>query len=135
MLSRWRGYSAQLAIAIKIVQMHWGTPMIEGWLAHITENIRSEIGGEITYPLDLSYFISRSFPLSIIMLPLLRVTRVESWFQQQEIPFRFLCQDRSLCGCIIAVRGSGFIFADSSDPGDERRYTIAHEVAHFLLDY
>ena len=109
--------------------------MIEGWLARVTEHFWNQIGSEITYPLDLSYIISRSFPLSVIMLPQLRVTRVESWFQQQGIPFRFLCQDRSLCGCIIAVRGSGFIFADSSDPDDERRYTIAHEVAHFLLDY
>lgn len=87
--------------------------MIEGWLAYITEHFWSEIGSEIIYPLDLSYIISRSFPLSVIMLPLLRVTRVESWFQQQGIPFRFLCQDRSLCGCIIAMGGSGFIFADS----------------------
>ena len=109
--------------------------MIKGWLAHITENFWSEIGSEIIYPLDLSIIISRSFPLSVIMLPLLRVSRVESWFQKQGIPFNFLCQDRSLCGCIIAVRGFGFIFADSSDTDNERRYTIAHEVAHFLLDY
>src|SRR5437667_3833519 len=109
--------------------------MMEGWLVRVTENFWSEIGGEIKYPLDLSYIISRSFPLSVIALPQLRVARVESWFQQQGIPFCFLCQDRSLCGCIIAVRGSGFIFADSSDSDDERRYTIAHEVAHFLLDY
>lgn len=109
--------------------------MIEGWLAHVTENFWSEIGSEIIYPLDLNNIISRSFPLSVITLPLLRVSRVESWFQQQGIPFNFLCQDRSLCGCIIAVRGTGFIFADSSDPDDERRYTVAHEVAHFLLDY
>src|SRR5947209_17283878 len=135
MLNRCRGYYAQLVIAIMIVQQHWRILMTEGWSLHVTENLWNEIGGEITYPLDLSNIISHSFPLSIIMLPLLRVSRVESWFQKQEIPFRFLCQDRSLCGCIIAVRGSGFIFADSSDPDNERRYTIAHEVAHFLLDY
>ena len=109
--------------------------MIEGWLALVTENFWSELGSEIIYPLDLSHIISRNFPLSVTTLFRLRVSRVESWFQQQEIPFNFLCQDRSLCGCIIAVRGTGFIFVDSSDPDDERRYTVAHEVAHFLLDY
>jgi len=109
--------------------------MTEGWLTHATEHVWNEIGGEIAYPIDLSSVISRSFPLCVVMLPQLKVSRVESWFQQQGIPFCFLCQDRSLCGCIIAVRGTCFIFADSSDPDDERRYTIAHEVAHFLLDY
>jgi hypothetical protein len=35
----------------------------------------------------------------------------------------------------VAYRGFGAVFVDGSDPEDERRFTLAHEVSHFLLDY
>lgn len=109
--------------------------MIEGWLAQAAEDFWNSVDSEPSYPRDLEYIISRNFPLSVTPLPHLSVLSVESWFQQQQVPFRFLCQDRSLCGCIIAIRGNGLIFVDILDAVEERRYTIAHETAHFLLDY
>ncbi len=109
--------------------------MSEGWLGQAAEDFWNSVGSELPYPRDLERIISRGFPLSVISLPHLSVLSIESWLQFQNIPFRFLCQDRSLCGCIIAVRGNGLIFVDSRDAEAERRYTIAHETAHFLLDY
>jgi Zn-dependent peptidase ImmA (M78 family) len=41
----------------------------------------------------------------------------------------------SLHGFILISRGSGFIFVNGMDIEEERRYTIAHEASHFLLDY
>jgi len=109
--------------------------MIEGWLAQAAEDFWNTVGSEIPYPRNLERVISRGFPLSIIPLPHLSILSIESWFQRQQVPFHFLCQDRSLCGCIIAVRGHGLIFVDGLDTEGERRYTIAHETAHFLIDY
>jgi Zn-dependent peptidase ImmA (M78 family) len=43
--------------------------------------------------------------------------------------------DRPLHGCVVAIGGRGFIFVDGTDEIHEIRFTIAHEVAHFLLDY
>lgn len=43
--------------------------------------------------------------------------------------------DRPLRGALYATPDAGFIFLDGSDPGDERRFSFAHEVAHFLLEY
>lgn len=43
--------------------------------------------------------------------------------------------DRPLRGCLVAWRGAGFIFLDAADPPDERRFSLAHELAHFLRDY
>lgn len=109
--------------------------MIEGWLAQSAEDFWNAVGYTLPYPRDLRYVISRAFLLSVIPLPHLCVQQVEDWLQQQQIAFQFLCQDRSLCGCIIAVCGHGLIFVDSLDADAEQRYTIAHETAHFLLDY
>jgi hypothetical protein len=35
----------------------------------------------------------------------------------------------------VARHGHGFAFIDGTDPDDERRYSVAHELAHFLRDY
>ena len=42
---------------------------------------------------------------------------------------------RPLRGCLVADLGVGLIFLDGDDPADEQRYSLAHEVAHFLLHY
>jgi Zn-dependent peptidase ImmA (M78 family) len=36
---------------------------------------------------------------------------------------------------LIARAGKGIIFIDGTDSADEQRFSLAHEVAHFLLDY
>lgn len=43
--------------------------------------------------------------------------------------------DRPLHGFLLAYLGQAAIFIEANDPPDERRFTIAHELAHYLLDY
>lgn len=38
-------------------------------------------------------------------------------------------------GCLVAFGGDGYIFVDGTDPADEQRFSIAHETAHFMVDY
>ncbi len=109
--------------------------MVEGWLARAAEHFWEAVGGPIAPPRDLSPVISRPFPLSMITLPALDIAKVERWFAERSVPYRFLCQNRALCGCIIAARGYGMLFIDANDAAAEQRFTVAHEVAHFLLDY
>ncbi len=42
---------------------------------------------------------------------------------------------RKLRACMVARNGWGVIFLDAADGADERRYSLAHELAHFLMDY
>jgi hypothetical protein len=44
-------------------------------------------------------------------------------------------EDRPLRGCLVARRGHGVALVDGSDPDAEQRFSIAHELAHFLRDY
>jgi hypothetical protein len=43
--------------------------------------------------------------------------------------------DRPLRACLVTRAGCGFVFVDADDPPAERRFSVAHEVAHFLRDY
>lgn len=109
--------------------------MIEAWLERAAEQFWDAVGEPLVPPRDLASVISRPFPLSVITLPELDILKVEHWFAERSLSYRFLCQNRLLCGCIVAARGHGLIFTDSEDPPAEQRFTVAHEVAHFLLDY
>lgn len=42
--------------------------------------------------------------------------------------------DRRLRACLAVVNGAGVLFLDSDDPPDERRFSAAHELAHYLRD-
>lgn len=109
--------------------------MIEAWIDRTATDFWVQIGSELPFPRNLEMVISSGLPINYIALPKLDVMRIEQWFRERQAPYRLLCQNRSLCGCIVAMRGQGFLFVDQRDSEAERRFTIAHEIAHFLLDY
>lgn len=43
--------------------------------------------------------------------------------------------DVGLYGCVLGSRGVGFIFVEENLDRDEFSLTLAHEVAHFIMDY
>ena len=95
-----------------------------------------QLCGEIErYPRQLERSIVLALPLRIVKLPDLELHKIESWLVHRRSAFRFNCQSRAVRGCLIAYRGKGLIFLDGSDSEDEQRFTLAHEVAHFMVDY
>ncbi len=42
---------------------------------------------------------------------------------------------RRLRGCLLADVGHALILVEATDPADERRFTVAHELAHLILHY
>jgi hypothetical protein len=92
--------------------------------------------GEIEpFPRSLERSISLALPVTLVKLPHLKLHGIESWFERRGTSFRFNCRSRAVRGCLVAYGGQGLIFVDGADPDDERRFTIAHEVAHFIVDY
>lgn len=87
------------------------------------------------YPRDLRRAIALTQPISIVLMPELQVSRVQTWLQRQGRAVDVSVSDRPLRACLIAQFGVGIIFVDGSDHEREQRYSIAHELAHFLLDY
>jgi hypothetical protein len=57
------------------------------------------------------------------------------WLRRNNIHCPCTTADRGLHACLLAWRGWGFVFLDGSDPEDEQRLSLAHELAHFLRHY
>lgn len=110
--------------------------MVEVGLQHTAEKFwetASHIQG--CFPRDIESAVAWSVPVSIVRLPNLWIHDVEGYLGQRQLPARIGTTDRPLHGCVVAFRGKGLIAINGTDGPRELRFTIAHEVAHFLLDY
>jgi hypothetical protein len=95
----------------------------------------ADAGVGLAFPRDIRRAVARSQPIFIVMLPALYVAKAEAWLRRQGKAIELDVPDRPLQACLVAQGGAGFIFVDGEDSENEQRYSIAHELAHFLLDY
>jgi hypothetical protein len=91
-------------------------------------------GEEEPFPRALERSIALGLPIAVVKLPRLTISSIEFWLRDRGVRYSFSYVDRGLRGCLLAWRGRGIIFLDGTDPTDQVRFTVAHEVAHFL-DY
>ncbi|HZS95054.1 MAG TPA: ImmA/IrrE family metallo-endopeptidase [Chloroflexota bacterium] len=105
------------------------------WTVELAEEFRRRAGGSDSVSHDLRGAIVRTLPVTVVDLPRLRVDTVDRWLARQSIPCDLAAPDRPLRACVIARYGSGAIFVDDTDPDDEYRFSLAHELAHFLRHY
>jgi len=100
------------------------------------EHFWARAGREEPYPRDLESTVSWALPLGIVKLPRLTLELVRSWMAGRGIGTSVAGgASRSLRACLIARAGYGIVLLEGSDPPDERRMSLAHEVVHFLLDH
>lgn len=92
-------------------------------------------GGYEDFPRTLERPLALALPVALVKLPHLRLKDAEQWLRARSIPFSFKCESRAMRGCLVAFAGRGVVFVDGGDPADEQRVSVAHEAAHFLLDY
>lgn len=95
----------------------------------------SRAGNPEPFPRSMERSVLLALPIAIIKLPRLTVQKIETWVFERGAEITLGCADRALRGCLIVRNGSGFIFVDGTDSDDEQRFTISHEVGHFLVDY
>lgn len=84
---------------------------------------------------DLAAILEYHYPVSVHYLTPLTTETVARWLARYPLPLDFGERGRALYGCVISVRGQGFIFVESAAPAAEQSYTLAHEFAHFLRDH
>jgi hypothetical protein len=108
---------------------------IDGSAQRLLDEFWRRAGAAKDFPRDLAGPIARALPVAIVRLPQLSLVSIELWLSARGVSYTFQCSERRVRGCLVAHRGTGIIFVDGADPEEEIRFTVAHEVAHFLLDY
>lgn len=94
------------------------------------------LAGEVEpFPRSLERAIALALPIAVIKMPHLALSSIETWLKFRQIEYSFNCSSRFVRGCLVCYGGKGFIFCDGADPSDEIRFTLAHEIGHFLADY
>jgi hypothetical protein len=109
--------------------------MTEGWLQQAVEEFWARAGQLEPFPRNLEEPILWALPLAVEKIPRLRVTDVKNWLKQNNIPRLLDSADRRLHGCLVAYKGRGSVFLDETDSEEQRRFSLAHETAHFLIDH
>lgn len=104
-------------------------------LRSVAEAFWTEVGAPEPFPRSLESSVVWALPVAVLEVRRLSVRTAEEWLRRLGAPLVLACRDRSLKGCLISYGGKGLVLVDGHDPEDERRFSLAHEVSHFLLDY
>lgn len=105
------------------------------WVEELAERFWAAAGPPPAFPRDLAAATMAALPVSVVTLPALRLGGVRDWLAGVGVPCPPAEPDRPLRACLFTWVGVGFVFLDGDDPPAERRFSLAHEVAHFLRDY
>lgn len=105
------------------------------WAAELARDFWAEAGTAESFPRALRRAAVRALPVSIVLLPCLRLDGVRAWLRDNGVACPCDERGRPLRACLAACRGHGLIFLDGTDGDDEQRFSLAHELAHFLRHY
>lgn len=105
------------------------------WVGELAERFWAVAGPPPPLPRDLTAAATAGLPLRVVNLAALSLDGVRGWLARCGVPCPAGEPDRPLRACLFTWAGGGFVFLDRADPADERRFSLAHEVAHFLRDY
>jgi len=86
------------------------------------------------FPRNLSADIPTRLSVKVVALRQLTPQAVRDWLVRRNIHRPVLGDASDFHGCMVAEAGHGFLFVDSSEGNAEQRFTIAHELSHFILD-
>jgi hypothetical protein len=105
------------------------------WATELANEFWIVAGGEGPFPRDLRRAAPRAALLSVKVLAGLSVQCVSAWLRAQGVASLAGEREHALRACLFARGGCGFIFLDADDDEAEQRFSLAHELAHFLRHY
>src|SRR5467141_233548 len=105
------------------------------YIRRVAANVRNRAPASASNFVDVEAVAALAAPLATVILPGLSIQASRSWLAQRSVRLEPTDRDRRLRGLLLAWRGTGLMFIDGSLPEEDRRFTIAHELGHFLLDY
>ena len=105
------------------------------WVVELAGRFWAAAGDPPPFPRDLERAITDAVPLSVLARHPLTLHAVAGYLRGLGLPVAVVEPDRPLRAALSCWKGSGFLFLDAADPPDERRFSLAHELAHYLRDY
>lgn len=90
---------------------------------------------EFRYNYDIIKVVESSPNVHLIRIPQLNPTKITSWLTSRKIDIPVENNDRSLDGALLIQNGTVIMFIDTAENDIRQRYTLAHQVSHFLLAY
>lgn len=87
------------------------------------------------FPRRLAEEVLLSLPVTLVPLAHLTSEDVRAWLARRGVHHRVADIHRSIHGCMVAWAERGVIFYDTADGENQQRFTLAHEVSHFVLDH
>jgi hypothetical protein len=95
----------------------------------------ARVGDPGPYPRDMERAAALALPVVLVKLPRLTIEALTDWLKRRGVLMTAPLCEGEMAGCIVGHRGHAVIFLTATDPEDERRATLAHEIAHVLLHY
>lgn len=105
------------------------------WAVELATRFWLRAGPVPAFPRDLTGPVAFALPLSVVQLSGLTVERVRDWLERIKLLVPIAAADRPLRACLVCRGPAGVVFLDADDPADERRFSLAHEAAHYLRDH
>lgn len=108
--------------------------MTSAFVARLCDQFWRQAGGPEPFPRDLTQSILWALPVSIVEISRLDIAMLEGWLQDHGF-VATVGPQRRLHGCLVARGGHGFVFLDGTGSPDQRRFSLAHETGHFLVEH
>jgi hypothetical protein len=109
--------------------------MPEGWVLGAATVFWRDAAGSLAFPRDIEGAAPWALPVTVNPVRGLRAAELQGRVAALGLPPLAAAPHRRLHGCLLARAGAGWIYVEETDTEDERRYTVAHEVGHFIADY
>jgi hypothetical protein len=109
---------------------------LPGWLHEAVEQFWTLAPTSGRFPRDLDFAVLVGLPIAVVELPRLSLGTISEWLGSHRIDLGIAGRrDRRLRACLVALGGVGLIFVDGGDDPTQRRVSLAHEAAHFIVEY
>lgn len=104
-------------------------------IQRVAEEFWADVGEPEPFPRSLETAVLWALPMAVFKFPRLWVSDAQEWMAEHGVGFRLPSGNRPLHGCLLAYDGRACVLLNGADAPKELRFSLAHEVAHFLLDY
>jgi hypothetical protein len=108
------------------------------WVTNLAQRFWDDAGSSKPVPDKLPSAITWALPIDVVPRPEPDVAAVLDWLQGEGADASMTdmaVENRLIRACMLARHGYALLFVDSSDSEAEIRFSLSHELAHYLRQY